>query len=149
MTNDTKVVLMPILIGDQIIHDDHPVQGLYNTGNAQCLATIQVMLIHRNMIGLRPGLHHIPGRNQFCLRCDKIFTDAIGVLLLHYQLVGNMLDSQPVHDASRHYFIIGFLLERAAPALHQTTLALNDGPFFPQPAIRRIVRRHQTDWLTG
>ncbi|MNV42831.1 hypothetical protein D3C71_1345280 [compost metagenome] len=32
MTNDTKVVLIPILIGDQIIHDDHPVQRLDNAG---------------------------------------------------------------------------------------------------------------------
>ena len=54
-----------------------------------------------------------------------------------------MRDAETFHQPRREYFIVGFLLRRAAAALDQTALSLDDRPFLFQPAVRGIVRRHQ------
>ena len=141
----SEIILMPVLIDDQIIQDQHPIQRLLHSRNPQRLTAVQIMPVYRNMIWLPTSPHDVPGADQLRIRRDKIVAYAVGISAFHQQPIGNMRNIQPFHQSRRKRFIVRLLLHSPAPALDQAALSIRQDPSLFQPAVRGIVRRHQTD----
>ena len=159
----SEIILMPVLIDDQIIQDQHPIQRLLHSAisgifgfsrrsgnvgdsrNPQRLTAVQIMPVYRNMIWLPTSPHDVPGADQLRIRRDKIVAYAVGIAVFHQQPIGNMRNIQPFHQSGRKRFIVRLLLHSPAPALDQAALSIRQDPSLFQPAVRGIVRRHQTD----
>ena len=148
ITDSAKIILVPVLIHNKVIQHQHSVKAVPDTGDALFLAAVQIVLINRNMVGLRLGLHDVPRCHKLCVRGNEVLTYAVWIVLLHGQGIGHMGNPQALHDDTRQHLIIRLLLGRAASGFQQAALSVHNRPLLFQPAIRGIVRRHQADSLS-
>lgn len=73
----SKIVEVPVLIGDEVVQYQHLVQGVRHIGDTQLFAAVAVVPVHRGLVVLLLGLHHPPGGDQFRVRGDEILTHAV------------------------------------------------------------------------
>ena len=60
-----------------------------------------------------------------------------------------MGNAEPLHNSAGDHLVIRLLLCGAAAPLDETALAVQNRPSLFQPAVRSVVRRHQTDAVAG
>ena len=89
---------MAILIDQQIIDNQHPIQRIPNARNAQGFAAVQIVLINRHMVFLLLRLHHIPCADQLGIRRDEILTNAVWEILLHQQAIRSVRNAEAFHQ---------------------------------------------------
>lgn len=75
----TEVVEVAILIGNEVVQHDHLIQSRDDVLHAEGLAALHKMLIYRGAVVLLHGPHDPPRADQLRVGGDKVLADAVRV----------------------------------------------------------------------
>ena len=106
------------------------IYGLLCIRDAKGGTAVKVMLICREVICFLLRLHDVVSRDKFCVRIDKVFANAVRIIALHNDPIGNMRDVELFHQLRSNNFIVWFLLGHATAAFNEAALAVDDCPLF-------------------
>src|SRR5699024_7775655 len=82
VSNDTEIIEMAIFVCKKKIDYQHLIQRVLCFRDTEFGTASQIMLIAGMMVLLLQRLYDVPCRYKFRVRRDKIFTDAVRIIVL-------------------------------------------------------------------
>ena len=123
VTEQSEVIEVPVLIGDEVVQHHHLVQGMGRAGDTQFFAAVAVVPVDGSLVVLLLGLHHPPGGDELRVRRDEILAHAVREAFVPDYRVGNMGNPQPLRDSGGNHLPEGLLLEGRAARLDEAAFA--------------------------
>ena len=141
VSQQSEIIKMSVLVGYDIVQNDHAVKKLLYILYAQRLAAIYIMSVNRDAVILFPRLDHPPCPYKLSFRTDEIFANAVRLVAAPYYGIIDMRYLKSLTNQRRDRLVERLLLERFAAAFYKTPFSVYNFPPFFQTAVRGIVGR--------
>ena len=126
----TEIIEVSVLVGYNKINHNHLIDFINNILNAQKFATVNIMLINRQVIRFRIPLQNFPSCNKFRISWNKIFAHAVWLFVINNNGITDMVYIQFIHNQWRNSLIKRLLFIWQTACFKQATLLINYFPSF-------------------
>ena len=140
VAEQSKIVEVPVLVGDEVVQHQHLVQGVGHVGNTQLFAAVAVVPVDGCLVVLLLGLHHPPGGDELRVRRDEILAHGVGDAIVPHQGVRNVGNPHALGDFSSDHLVERLLQKGKAARLDEAAFAVQNGPPFAEVAVAGPVR---------
>ena len=139
VTDYTEVVEMTVFVGNDIVQHNHPVEERHSVFNAERLAAIYKMPVHRGAVVLFLRFQDTPCGDQLGVFRDKILAHTVGSAFIPCDRIRHMRDAEAFHDFRGDHLVERLLPKRVAAAFDQAAFTVYDLPPLFQITVRGVV----------
>ncbi len=127
ISQDAEVPIMTILIGNDEIQDQHPIETAFGIIQADFAKTSNGVFVIRSP-GTFQQFVHGRGGDKLVLSISKIIADRHGFLADLPDMVFYAVYVQTAHYLRCDNLVEGFLIEWSAPTFDKTSASIDNGP---------------------
>ena len=130
ISDKTEIIKVSVLVCYNEINYNHLIDFINDILNAQRIATVNIMLINRQVVRLWEFLQNLPSRNKFCIAWNKIFANAVWFFVINNDRIIDMVNIQLIHNQWRNSLIKRLLFIWQTACFKKTTFLINYFPSF-------------------